>query len=166
MISRKPIPQWEEYEIDTQGNIFRVKKSCGATTYKMLKWTIMNTGYAKVALSRNSKRKEYLVHRLVAITFLKEPGNLDVCHFDGNKLNNNLNNLRIDTRFGNMQDQIRLGKTPRGEKCGSNKYSTELIKSIRARLANGEKVSQIHLDTNIPKPTLYNIKNKYTWTWL
>lgn len=161
-----PIPNWEEYLIDTKGNVYRVAPSCGAVTGKILKWAISKNGYAKVSLCRNSIRKEYLVHRLVAMAFIGDPTGFDVCHYDGNKLNNDVSNLRIDTRKGNMSDQIRMKKTPRGEKCGSNKYKTEFVEQLKRRLINGETVSSLHMETNIPKPTLYGIKSGATWGWL
>jgi hypothetical protein len=160
------IPDWPEYTISKKGEVCRVTGACGAVVGKTLKWTILKNGYAKVALCRDSCRKEYLVHRLVALTYIGNAEGLDVCHFDGDKLNNNLENLRIDTRKGNMADQIRMGKTPRGEKCGSNKYSIEFVKSIKNKLTNGVSVTFLHNETGIPKPTLYGIKSGATWAWL
>ena len=160
------IPNWPEYTISKNGEVRRVTGACGAVVGKTLKWTILKNGYAKVALCRDSCRKEYLVHRLVALTYIGDAKGLDVCHFDGDKLNNNLENLRIDTRKGNMADQIRMGKTPRGEKCGSNKYSTEFVKSIKNKLTNGVSVTFLHNETGIPRPTLYGIKSGATWAWL
>mgnify|MGYP003636541207 CR=1 FL=1 len=160
------IPNWPEYTISTSGEVRRVVGACGAVVGKTLKWTILKNGYAKVALCRDSCRKEYLVHRLVALTYIGNAKGLDVCHFDGNKLNNNIENLRIDTRKGNMADQIRMGKTPKGEKCGSNKYSSEFVKSIKNKLTNGVSVTFLHNETGIPRPTLYGIKSGATWAWL
>ena len=90
----------------------------------------------------------------------------DVCHFDGNKTNNALSNLRIDNRKGNMRDQIRMEKTPRGEKSGSNKYSESLIKIVKEKLLAGENISSLHLATGIPKTSLYSIKRGDNWGWL
>ncbi len=162
----RAIPGWPEYEISEAGEIRRVSASCGATIGKSLKWQSLKNGYAKVALCRNSKRREYLVHRLVAITYLGEADGMDVCHFDGNKWNNHLENLRVDDRAGNMADQIRMGKTPRGDRSGSNKYSQELITRLRARLHMGESVAALSAETGIPKSTLYGIRCGQTWGWL
>lgn len=160
------IPDWPEYAINTSGVVIRLKKSEGTHVGRVLRWNIFGSGYAKVGLCRSSKRKEFLVHRLVAITFIGDPSGFDVCHHDGDKLNNCLSNLRIDTRTGNMADQIRMGKTPRGEKSGSNVYSKDLIIGIKLDLKNGMKVTEIHARTGIPKPTLYGIRCGQTWAWL
>lgn len=165
-IGFKEIPGWPEYEISEAGEIKRTTAGMGATPGKSLKWQFLKNGYAKVSLCRDSKRKEYLVHRLVAITYLGTADGMDVCHFDGNKANNHLDNLRIDDRKGNMADQIRMGKTPRGEKSGSNKYTVERVKALRDRLAKGESVPALSAETGIPKSTLYGMRCGQTWGWL
>lgn len=163
----KPIVGWEDYyEISNIGTVRRRMASCGSSPGKRLLWNWLPTGYAKVGLCKNSKRKEFLVHRLVAETFIGDAKGMDVCHGDGIKNHNRLSNLRIDTRKGNMQDQIKHGKTPRGEKCGSNKYSQQLILAIKIRMANGERIPDISKETGIPTALLYGIRSGRTWGWL
>jgi hypothetical protein len=55
-------------------------------------------------------KKTLEVHRLVALAFLgdPEPGQ-EVCHNDGDCLNNNVSNLRWDTHAANMRDAINHG---------------------------------------------------------
>lgn len=65
-------------------------------TYKgsILKQQLINSGYYVVSLSKSSIQKKFLVHRLVAETFLDNPKNYSqINHVDENKLNNNLDNL-------------------------------------------------------------------------
>jgi len=162
----KQIPDWPEYSIDEFGNVFRLKASCGTKPMKKLKWNLMHNGYAKVSLCRNSVRKEYTIHRLMAVTYIGDPTGKDVCHYDGNKLNNSLKNLRIDDRKGNMADQIRMGKTPRGEKCGTSKYDSEFIKQIKILLAEKVPVSKISFDKKVPVSTIYAIRQGRLWGWL
>ena len=51
-------------------------------------------GYLRTCLCKNSVSKFYLIHRLVAQTFIPNPNNLlEVNHKDGNKANNNVENL-------------------------------------------------------------------------
>lgn len=162
----KSIPGWPEYQVGSRGTVVRVAASCGAQPGKALRPTLLKNGYLKVSLCRNSKRKEFLVHRLVAMAFIGDPEGFDVCHFDGDKANNSVQNLRIDTRTGNMADQIRMGKTPRGEKCGSNKYPREFVLSLRNRIDAGESVREISAETGVPVSTLYGFRSRQTWFWL
>lgn len=73
---------------------------------KILKGSIFNNGYLMVSL----KRKKCLVHRLVAETFIPNPKNKPfVNHIDGNKLNNNVDNLEWCTFKENIQHAFKTG---------------------------------------------------------
>lgn len=63
-----------------------------------------NTGYLMIDLFKNNSRKTFLVHRLMTETFLENPDNkATVNHKDGNKTNNNLNNLEWATYSENAK---------------------------------------------------------------
>lgn len=81
-------------------NSIGIKKLIGG---KKLNITYRN-GYASVTLKDKSKYKYFYVHRLLASTFLDNfTHNSEVNHLDGNKTNNNLNNLEVCTHKENMQ---------------------------------------------------------------
>jgi hypothetical protein len=160
------IQGWPEYEVSNFGRIKRIAKNFGTRNGKILLPTKMKNGYLKVALCRNAKRVEYLVHRLVAINFIGNADKLDVCHIDGSRDNNIVSNLRIDTRKGNMNDARIHGTLCRGTKAGANKYSEELILKIKEDFKNNVSVPDCHKKYNIPVQTLYGIRNKTTWAWL
>ena len=75
-----------------------------ATKFSKAHWTLGSlhkTGYRSVQVNG----KEYLVHRLVAQTFLNNPDNKpQVDHKDRNPLNNASSNLRFCTRSGNQRN--------------------------------------------------------------
>lgn len=61
-------------------------------------------GYFQCLLNKNGKSRTFLVHRIIAQTFLKEfDKNLTVDHIDCNKHNNNVDNLRMVTLKKNIQ---------------------------------------------------------------
>jgi len=101
----KWIPGYENrYSINKKGEVFSfIRYPQG----RMLKNNVSSSrGYERVNLidfEGNSKTKE--IHRLVILTFYPNlPNKYVVDHIDGNKLNNNFNNLRITNYFGNAQN--------------------------------------------------------------
>ena len=85
---KKQILNYENYEIDEDGNVYNVFSK------KFLKGSVGENGYKYYRLSKNNHKKMFYAHRLVAEYFLSNPDNLPVVnHKDGNKLNNNINNL-------------------------------------------------------------------------
>lgn len=97
------------------------------------------TQYRVVGLSKNGKAKLFLVHRLVLLTFVGPPPfGMEGCHFDGNGLNNRLQNLRWDTHKNNHLDSVRHGHhvppTPGfGENHPNAKLSSAQVQDIRVR---------------------------------
>lgn len=88
--------QKTQYLISDMGEIKNIN------TNKILQGTIRN-GYQMVKLTVNKIKKDYLVHRLVALTFLDNPLNLpQVNHKDKNKLNNSVDNLEWVSIQNNM----------------------------------------------------------------
>lgn len=81
----KKIKDFEQYEINELGQVRH--------NSKILKPEI-RSGYLSVNLCKNGKRTHKRIHRLVAETFIPNPDNLPIVnHKDGNKVNNQLENL-------------------------------------------------------------------------
>ena len=79
-----------KYSISENGEIYSKNRGI------YLKYSVDNSGYYRVTLwdSSESKPKRYLVHRLLAETFIPNPHNLPyVNHKDGDKLNLSISNL-------------------------------------------------------------------------
>ena len=69
---------------------------------KIIKPSINNQGYLKVGLNKDGKYYNRYIHRLIAETFIENPLEKPcVNHIDGNKLNNNLDNLEWATQKEN-----------------------------------------------------------------
>jgi hypothetical protein len=64
-------------------------------TGRILKAGMNKHGYLLVNLCKDGKGKTHCIHRLLGVYFLSCPSDMQVDHIDGNKLNNNLSNLRI-----------------------------------------------------------------------
>ena len=68
-----------------------------------------SNGYLRVGLTKQFEKPRYhFVHRLVLSSF-KDKSNLFVNHIDGNKSNNNLENLEWVTRSENQKHAYKIG---------------------------------------------------------
>lgn len=77
---------------------------------KIMKPSVDNCGYEKISISINGKRKTFTIHKLVALFFLPNPLDLkEINHIDGNKRNNNVNNLEWCTRSENVSHAFLMG---------------------------------------------------------
>jgi len=94
------ITDYPNYQINSLGEVRNIE------TLRILKSFKNNQGYFNVNLCKNGIKKEFLVHRLVALAFIENPENkLCVDHRDGNKTNNNLTNLRWATLSENSRNR-------------------------------------------------------------
>lgn len=92
-----PVDGFENYTIDTNGNVFSLNKKI----YR--KPSVSKQGYKTVDLYRDGSVKRFLVHRLVAQAFIPNPYELpQVNHIDENPSNNHVENLEWCTAKYNM----------------------------------------------------------------
>jgi hypothetical protein len=158
--------RWPEYQVSSLGNVRRVVKTTNKNYLRPLKLYKTKNGYMMVALCRPNQKKYFLVHRLMYESFFGEQKGLDICHNDGCRTNNIIENLRSDTRAGNMKDVVAHGTHIRGERCGTNKHSVNTILSFKKDIKNGLNVRQASIKNNLPCATGYGIANNLTWKWL
>jgi len=93
----KKIPNYDNYYIYDNGDVIN------KATNKLLKGSIGENGYKYYRLSKNNQKTMLYAHRLVAESFLENPNNLPIVnHKDGNKLNNNIDNLEWVDYSANM----------------------------------------------------------------
>lgn len=113
----KPVKGYEGlYEVSSKGEIKSLEKTRKNSKgqyiqkEKMLAQSLTTTGYKKVELVRNGKKKSLKVHRLVAEAFIpKVEDKPYVNHKDGNPLNNSVDNLEWCTQAENVQHAYDMG---------------------------------------------------------
>ena len=116
---------WKEYPLDTRFKVSNLGNVIGVRGKLLSKCTV-KTGYERISIYDNGKIKSRTVHQLVAETFLgyKRDGTTKyvVDHIDGNKSNNNLNNLRVVPHRENCKDRV-----------GTSKYTGVYYESSRGK---------------------------------
>ena len=126
----KDIPGFEGlYQVSDCGQV----KSCdrvvensstksGKQTLKerILKPGLDKDGYHHVSLCKDGKRKEFRVHRLVALAFLDGDNTLTVNHIDECKTNNHVSNLEYLTRGDNVRSWIKNNPERKAEIVRNN----------------------------------------------
>ena len=104
----KDVPNFEGYYIVS--NFGNVKNK----NNKFIKGTINMDGYLQITLCKNSIKKNYTIHSLVAFVFLGhvyKSHERIIDHIDNNKLNNELRNLQIVTnRYNCSKDKKAVKK--------------------------------------------------------
>ena len=81
-----------------------------------------------VTLSKNRKKKTFLLHRIVADSFIENKNNYpEIDHIDGNPLNNIVSNLRRCNRQMNMNNPISRHRNSMSKK---GKYNTKKSKKV------------------------------------
>jgi hypothetical protein len=105
------ISDWP-YEVSDWGRVRRMENK------RILKPWLMPIGYHQVCLQDRGRLLKEYVHRIVAVAFLGVPvgDRKEAAHYDGDKTNNNLTNLRWATRLENESDRVRHGRTTKGRK--------------------------------------------------
>lgn len=100
MAQWRDVAQFENYyEVSDEGDVRNKRTRRELKSYKD-----KVTGYRSVALSRDGKRYDRLVHRLVAFAFVQNPEGLpQVNHIDGDKDNNHFSNLEWVSDRGNKK---------------------------------------------------------------
>ena len=125
----RPISDFPNYIVSNFGNIKNIK------TNKQFKLT-KKRGYQTITLLNNLGKKNFGVHRLVALAFIDNPENKpEVNHKDKNKLNNHINNLEWNTRIENCQHRsiglvYKSNKKRRSLSSSSNKYTSSSKRSF------------------------------------
>lgn len=152
----------KKYEISNWGEIRNLK------TKRILKTSnrINNMGYLRVRLLG----KEYLVHRLVAQTFIINPKNKpQVNHIDGDKTNNKAENLEWVTNSENQLHAYSNNlQTRKARKC-IEVYQLDIDGNI---IKKWESIRKAHKELKIAYASIvncckgiYNTGGGYVWKY-
>ena len=139
----KDIPNWEEYyEINNYGEV-RNKKS-----KNILIGDKNSSGYMRVCLYNKNRKFRFFRHIMVAKLFLDNPNNFkEVNHIDGNKENNNMNNLEFCDRKHNEREAHTIG---------IKEYKPFIVSFNTGEHKKYEFVIDLAIEINVTKRTVLN----------
>jgi hypothetical protein len=148
------------YFVDEEGNVYRkgnVKKTF-----------ISNSGYQMVSIWINGKCRNHYIHRIVAEVYSPNPNKFPVVnHIDGNKLNNNLDNLEWTTYQKNIHHAIDLGYfQAKGEDNVSSKLKESDVLEIRKTFDPNDKnknATALAKKYGVKFQQIYRILNRERW---
>lgn len=167
-----PVPGYEGlYEVSSHGRVRRSSSSRMARAGHVLKPRLTWDGYLKYALSKRQRYWHVKAHRLVALAFLGPPPfpGAHVAHFDGDKLNNHVSNLRWASSKENEDDKRRHGRVrgaPPGERRPQAKLTEKMVKTMRQLAASGMTVKAIAQRLGAAYLTAYDAIFGVTWKTL
>ena len=143
----------DSYYINNDGRIYSIISN------SFIKNRLDKNGYYRVTLcDKNNNPKHYLIHRLVAYTFLGEPNfeNAEVDHINRDRTNNNILNLRYLTQIDNLNNRdtkniIRLNPSKVHDIC------------ISLQNHDYETLDELANRYNVNRTTISDIKRGHTW---
>ncbi len=160
----KDIPNYEGiYQASTLGRIKRIHPSDRNSDRIMSDSSISTSGYKVVNLRSGGNQKTFLVHRLIATTFLPNPNMFPVInHKNEDKLDNRVDNLEWCTYSYNSSYGSK--KHSQAIKLGKRVLCVELN---RVFLSFGEAEKELHVPyQNIAKCCYNEIKTAGGYHWV
>lgn len=156
----KEIPFAKRYKVTEQGEIISFK------TGKPMSPVMIHNGYLRVLIKcDDGRKKSFLVHRLVAMTYLPNPDNKkEVNHKNGIKADNRPCNLEWVSRNENMRHAFSAGlNSNSGTNNGRSGLTEDQVIKIYYELLNGARSVDVSRKYDVSRRAVEGIKYKNTW---
>jgi len=166
--SWREVPDYPAYAVNEYGDVIRLLSGHCRVAGQEVAGSITAQGYRTYRLMLPSGKKGLPVfaHRLVALAFLGPPPspNHEIAHWDGNRLNNHVDNLRWSTRKENAADTIRHGTSSRGTSSSSAKLNPYQVAAIRLQYVTGRITTrELSKQFGVSQSHISRILNNKAW---
>jgi len=156
------------YEVSNFGRVRRASGGSNTFIGKIMKLSIIPCGYQQVGLHNTNGRRTVYVQCLVAESFIgpRPPGE-EVNHIDGDKTNNNINNLEYVTHSENVLHAFRTGLciSRKGEENHQSVLTEDNVHEIRSLLSTDTHKS-IGRRFGVSRSAITDISIGRSWGWL
>lgn len=157
-----------EHELEKRYSVTNDGRVVIEKTGKVLKPFLAGKGYCAVKLWDGKKYHHRYVHRLVAQEYcIGEKSNMEVNHRDGNKLNNNANNLEWVTKSENGKHAYMTGLNWNNPRKGSTHGGSKLVEAditeIKNLHNNGMSLAKVAELYPVTKATIWKICKNRSW---
>ena len=156
----RQIPGFPNYLLTEDFEIFSL------ATQRNLILRLNRDGYLEVYLkpSKYHKKVRIGIHQIICLVFYGEcPKGMEIRHLDGNKLNNNNDNLRYGTKLENSRDKYKHWNYSINTKGFVKKLKEEEVVIIKRKLKEGISVRKLSRDYNINRTSIRAIRDYRTW---
>lgn len=150
------------YAITPNGQIWSKRKS------RFLKPILNNTGYWAISLCDATTQRGFLIHRLVAITYLPNPHSLpEVNHKNGVKTDASVENLEWCTPSQNNKHAFATGlNTSVGERNGNSRLNDDSVRQMLDLYRKGEPAKRLASEFKVSETHVYAITSGRKWKHL
>jgi hypothetical protein len=164
----REIPRYPGYLITKTGRVFSMwavgnRGKLMPFVQRELAASKDKDGYLRLRLGNKTNRIG--VHRLVLLAWVgPAPEGTEACHNNGNCADNNLQNLRWDTRTENARDSFRHGRQAvKGAQSHLAKLNGAQVSEIRARHRRGETITSIARDYPVTYGAVLAVVRNRSW---
>jgi hypothetical protein len=159
----KEVPGYEMYSISNKGNVF-------SRYHERELKHVLRKGYHGITLWKGGKYKHFRIHALMVRVFEDNwDYSLVAAHMDGNKDNNNLQNIKLITQQENIMHKKEHGTLLIREKHPMAKLTEKDVKKIKELLKqktlkwdspSNKKIAKLF---NVSESTIGAIDNGIIW---